>query len=206
MPDIKCQEITQAAVALSILQTPADSRLQKLFSCIYALFQGSFLSWILNKYAASSYKDKLREDAKDAFQNGVMVFYRKSQEKGFLIKGSLKTTIFSFGLLQLLAYFKKEKKVYHETDYLHGLDLFFEDDLLEGERRELLNEREVELMKALSALSKKKRDILMLKFFGNLRSREIAEKLEVTVGNVDNDAAKAYKQLRSILNSNMVLL
>jgi len=85
-----------------------DRRLQKLFNCIYSLFQGSFIYWILHKYDNSTNKNKLWEDAKDAFQNGMMVLYRKSQEKGFNIKGNLKTTVYSFGLLQLLALFKKK--------------------------------------------------------------------------------------------------
>jgi len=103
-----CREIIQPVVAIQILQTPGDRRLQKLFNCIYSLFQGSFIYWILHKYDNSTNKNKLWEDAKDAFQNGMMVLYGKSQEKGFNIKGNLKTTVYSFGLLQLLALFKKK--------------------------------------------------------------------------------------------------
>ncbi len=105
---MNCSEIIQPPVALEILQTPGAKRLQKLFGCIYSLFQGSFIYWILHKYDNSTNKNKLWEDAKDAFQNGMMVLYGKSQEKGFNIKGNLKTTVYSFGLLQLLALFKKK--------------------------------------------------------------------------------------------------
>ena len=196
-----CGEITQPTVALEIMQTPGDRRLQRLFSCIYSLFQGSFLKWILNKYQNSPNKDKLWEDAKDAFQNGLMSFYHKSQKKELIIKGSLKTTIYSFGLLQLMAYFKKEKSAYGSGDYFKCFDLLFEDDLLELERHELLNERECDLMEALKELPEKQRNILIMKFFEKLRSKQIAERLNVTPGNVDNDSAKAYKELRNILKS-----
>lgn len=196
-----CQEITQTAVALQIVQTREDSRLQRLFNCIYTLFHGSFLTWILHKYAGNRYKDKLLEDAKDAFQNGLMAFYRKSQDKAFAITGSLKTTIYSFGLLQLLAFFKKEKRIYHDADYLDGLGLFFEDDFFEAERQALLNEKETELMQALYALPPKRREILILRFFEKLKSKQIAGRLNVTAGNVDNDAAKAYKELRALLTT-----
>ena len=196
-----CQEITKTSVALEIMQTTGDRRLQQLFSCIYSLFHGSFLNWILHKYSHSRHKDKLWEDAKDAFQNGLMAFYRKSQKKELSIKGSLKTTIYSFGLLQLLAFFKKEKSVYAPGDYAKCFDLFFEDDFLENERHELLNERESDLMEALARLPEKQRDILLMKFFEKLKSKEIAEKLHVTPGNIDNDSTKAYKELRSILQS-----
>ena len=119
----------------------------------------------MNKYHNSPCKDKLWEDAKDAFQNGLMAFYHKAQKKELVIKGSLKTTIYSFGLLQLLAYFKKEKSVHRSVDYAKCLDLYFEDDLLEHERHELLNERERDLMGALAELPEKQRQILIMKFF-----------------------------------------
>ncbi|MGZ5191169.1 MAG: sigma-70 family RNA polymerase sigma factor [Flavisolibacter sp.] len=198
---MECREITQPTVALEIMQTPGDRRLQQLFACIYSLFQGSFLNWIVHRFHKSRYQDKLWEDAKDAFQNGMMTLYCKSQAKEFSIKGSLKTTIYSFGLLQLLAFFKKEKYIYRSDDYANCLYLFFEDDLLENERHELLNEKENDLMEALKILPEKQRHILLMKFFEKLKSKEIAEKLHVTVGNVDNDSTKAYKELRNILQS-----
>lgn len=194
-----CGEITQPPIALEIMQTPNDRRLQQLFSCIYSMFQSDFLNWILNKYHNSRHKDKLWEDAKDAFQNGLMAFYRKSQTKELIIKASLKTTIYSFGLLQLLAYFKKEKSVYASRDYSKCLDLLFEDDLIEHERLELLDEKENDLMDALRKLPEKQRNILIMKFFERLKSKQIAEKLNITPGNVDNDSTKAYKELRNLL-------
>lgn len=196
-----CGEITQPTVALEIMQTPGDRRLQRLFSCIYSMFQGSFLKWILNKYQNSPNKHKLWEDAKDAFQNGLMAFYHKSQKKELVIKGSLKTTIYSFGLLQLMAYFKKERSVYGAGDYFKCFDLLFEDDSIEQERHELLNEKEIDLLVALKELPEKQRNILIMKFFEKLRSKQIAERLNVTPGNVDNDSTKAYKELRNILKS-----
>ena len=193
-----CQEITQPAVAMQIIQTPQDPRLQRLFGCIYSLFQASFLKWILQKYN-SPRKDKLWEDAKDAFQNGILALYLKVQQKGFLIKNSLKTTVYSFGLLQLLAVFKRERLRYISDDYLKCFELFFEDDLLEAERQDMLNERESNLLQALQSLPKKQRDILEMRFFEKLKSKQIAERLDVSASNVDNESAKAYRMLRSIL-------
>jgi RNA polymerase sigma factor (sigma-70 family) len=205
---MECLEIIKPTVALDIIQMPEDKRSpedkrlkERLFSCIYTLFQGSFLQWILKKYDNSPYKDELLKDAKDAFQDGVKTFYLKAQEKEFEIKASLKTKIYSFCLLQLLANFKKQKFVNRESDYLNCFDLFFEEDFLEREKLEILNEREHDLMEALEKLSKKQRDILTMKFFGKLSSKQIAENLGVTVGNVDNDSTKAYKELRRIFKS-----
>jgi DNA-directed RNA polymerase specialized sigma24 family protein len=38
-------------------------------------------------------------------------------------------------------------------------------------------------------------------FYGKLKSKQIAEELGVSVGNVDNEKTKAYKALRDILKS-----
>jgi len=194
-----CREITQTGKALSIMQSDDEKHLrQKLFNCIYNLFHNSFLNWIGNKYNHAA-GNKLKEDAKDAFQNGVTAFFIKSQSKDFAINGSLKTTIYSFGLLQLLAYFKKDKLVYGIKDYLRWYELFIEDGMEEKEKRSMLNEREYNLLEAIKHLPEKQRKIIILKFFQKLKSKEIAEILHVSAGNVDNETSKAFKDLRNIL-------
>jgi RNA polymerase sigma factor (sigma-70 family) len=197
---MQCEEITQVTVAITIMQAPADSRLEKLFHCIYSLFHQSFLNWILGKYGSKSkFKDKLMEDAKDAFENGLMTIYEKSKKNELFIKGSLKTTVYSFGLLQLLAYFKKDKNVYGAIDFLDYFNSFFDDEFSENQRQLFLNERENSLMAALAILPEKQREILLMRFFQKLKSKQIAERLHVTAGSIDNDSTKAYKQLREIL-------
>ena len=47
-----------------------------LIYCIYEKYYQSFLQWILFKFNGIAIKDKLLEDAKDAFQNGIIVFYQ----------------------------------------------------------------------------------------------------------------------------------
>ncbi|MEO6729770.1 MAG: sigma factor-like helix-turn-helix DNA-binding protein [Ferruginibacter sp.] len=199
---MECEEIIKPAVTIEVLQRPENKHLQaRLFNCIYTLFQSNFLCWILNKYRHTRYKEKLWEDAKDAFQNGLSLFYLKSQQKEFTFRTSLKTTIFSFGFLQLLASFKKEKSAYGARHYIIWFELFFEDDFFEKERQELLDDKEHCLMTALAMLPKKHKDILIMKFFQKLKSREIATILNVTPGNIDNQSTKAYKELREILKS-----
>lgn len=86
-------------------------------------------------------------------------------------------------------------------NYIARLDLFFNDEFSAKERRSFLTEREKILMEALADLSSKQREILLMKFFYKLKSRQIAEILNVTPGNVDNVSAKAYKKLREILTT-----
>lgn len=196
-PKMDCNELTQASVALAIMQTPDDKRLEKLFHCIYASFYVSFLHWIVNKYGSRSpSKDRLLEDAKDAFENGVLTLYEKAKKNGVHINGSLKTTVYSFGLLQFLALRKKDRS----GDALCP-DLLLDDAFSENERQVFLDDRENQLMKALNGLPRKQRQILMMRFFQKHTSKKIAQTLGVTPGYIDNASAKAYRKLRNILQS-----
>ena len=192
-----CKEITQAPVAYAIMQAPEDKRMQALFLSIYTLFYHSFQSWILFKFGSRCRsKDKLYEDAKDAFENGLIILYEKSIQDGLVLNGNLKTAVYSFGLNQLLAYYKKDR--------LDSLDLIAEiadDGLIEKENRAFLDERENDLMLALNQLPKKHRQVLVLKFYNELSAKQIANKLHVTPGHVDNISAKAYKKIREILKT-----
>ena len=197
-----CQELTKPSVALEIMQNPDDSRLPQLFRCIYSRFHDSFISWILNRYSNGGSNEKLQEDAKDAFQNGMLELFDKAGKKELSIKGSLKTVVYSFGMLQLLAALKKEKMVYKVRNYIDDLDSLFENDFLESERRDLFDKKEKDLMEALlTSLPARQKDILLMRYFGKLRSRQIAEKLGISVGNVDTETARAYKVLRNILSA-----
>jgi RNA polymerase sigma-70 factor (ECF subfamily) len=72
---------------------------------------------------------------------------------------------------------------------------------MEKENQAFLDERENDLMLALHQLPKKYRQVLILKFFNELSSKQIANKLHVTQGHVDNISAKAYIKLRKILKT-----
>lgn len=196
-----CLQITQAAEALRIVQNPLDSRLRQLFSCIYRLFRESFVAWICLRFAGSADKDRLREDARDAFQNGLMAFYNKAQGKNFTLDKSLKTVLYSYGWLQLMTYFKKQKAGPEHDVYLRGLQFFAEDETLEAERQQLLNEKEIALLKAINTLPPRRREILLLKFFEKLRSKEVAARLHLSPGSVDNEVSKGLKELRRILGA-----
>jgi RNA polymerase sigma factor (sigma-70 family) len=196
------QEITNPSVVLEIMQNPGDSRLPQLFHCIYSRFHDSFISWILNRYSNGGSNEKLQEDAKDAFQNGLLELFDKAKKKELCIKGSLKTVVYSFGLLQLLAALKKEKMVYKVRDCMDEFDALFANDLLESESQKLFDKKAKDLMEALlTRLPERQRDILFMRYFGKLRSRQIAEKLGISVRNVDTESARAYKALRNILNA-----
>lgn len=195
-----CEQITQVSTALAIMQAPPDTRLEKLFHCIYSMFLGSFLKFILNRYSNNTIlRERLLENAKDAFQNGILAFYDKGKKNELNIKGSLKTTVYSFGRLQLLAIFKKDKIILGKDQFFESIDLWLDDESKENERQLFLNEREKILMGELRKLPLRQREIIIMKFFKNLSSKEIATKLGVTPGYVDNISTRVYKEMRKIL-------
>lgn len=199
---MNCLQITQAEEVLRIVQNPHDGRLQQLFSCIYRLFRESFVAWICGRFAANADKDRLREDAKDAFQNGLMAFYNKAQgNKEFTLGKSLKTVLYSYGWLQLMAFFKKQKGGHYRNAYLQGLQVLLEDETLEAERRQMLNEKETALLKAVGSLPPRTREILLLKFVEKLKSKEIGARLNLAPGSVDNEVSKGLKELRRMLGA-----
>ena len=191
-----CYEFLQPDNAIQILHGSDTKAIQQLFYCIYKSHYQSFLQWILFKFNGVTYKDKLLEDAKDAFQNGVLVFYLKSQKKDFEIKNSLKTTIYNYGLLQLKAAIKKERHVMHAWPYIEYPVTACEIDP-DSQQHLVEISKEIELIKAISNLKAKEREVILLKYFNHLRSKQIAEKLHVTVGDIDNTTGKAYKHLRA---------
>lgn len=200
-----CQEITQAQVALEILKRPGSREFNELFHCIYKLFKGDFINWILRRYSNISFKEKVWEDAKDAFQMGMEKIFEKSMKNEFTIKASLKTTVYSYGLLQLLAKIKQEQsEEKRKRDYLKWVDLLIENDFIIKEVGDLIDDREKALIEALNKCPEKQRRILTMKFFGKLRSKEIAGELGFSTGNVDNEKTKAYKTLREYLKTKFI--
>src|SRR3954470_4521181 len=166
---MNCQEITQAPVAIEIMKGPQNREYQQLFHCIYELFQGSFINWIFGKYNAVSSKEKLWNDAKDAFQMGIVKMVEKSRNNELTIPGSLKTTVYSYGLLQLLAKVKQEKsEEKRKAGYLALINLLIEDDVFVKEIGDEFDEREQALLKALNELPEKRRQILIMTFYGKL--------------------------------------
>jgi RNA polymerase sigma-70 factor, ECF subfamily len=58
---------------------------------------------------------------------------------------------------------------------------------------------DVDLDKAISALPDACRDVILLKFYGELSCQQIAEKLEIPLGTVTKTLSRAYAMLRQSL-------
>src|SRR5947209_19970789 len=87
--NMDCQEITQVPLALEIMKGPESRQYEQLFDCIYELLQGSFIKWILGKYNNVSSKERLFNDAKDAFQMGMLKIVEKARNNELVINGSI---------------------------------------------------------------------------------------------------------------------
>ncbi len=194
---MKCDKLIQVDTVLEIMQNPEKSGLRNaLFSCIYSEFQDKFIKRIKKRFSYNKYQDKLLLDIEDAFENGLVAFFIKSQRKGFTIKGNLEATLYTFVYFQLLADFKKQNRLdFGSIDYskwdelISGIDIDGDIDQYD------LNEREVCLIKLLAMLTEKQRNILIMKYFDKLTAEQIAKKLGVVIGDVHNVTWKARKVL-----------
>lgn len=92
-------------------------------------------------------------------------------------------------------YAKKEsKKVYMENE--NGLESVMEENLLD---RVILNDKKKMLYQALNHLSEKKREILIMQYFGSLSQKEIGAILHITPENVRVLSCRAKRELKTYM-------
>ena len=189
-------------MVVEIMQNPERKHLQnKLFNCIYSLFHQKFIKRIQKKYRYNKFQDKLLEIAKDAFEDGIFVFFNKSQKEGFTIRGNLEATLYQYTYFQLLAAFKKDKNEYGADELINESESGSGNGSNEGILPQDLDERENCLMSVVAMLPEKQQDIIIMKFFLDCSSEEIAKNLQVSIGNVYNETSKAYKELNTLFTS-----
>ncbi|MEN0047581.1 MAG: sigma-70 family RNA polymerase sigma factor [Bacteroidota bacterium] len=101
---------------------------------------------------------------------------------------------------RLIAAVKKERqKLTFSTDPISSIDIQFsqEDFLVQVEEEE---ERRCLLERILNSLPARQREVIYLKYYNNLNSKEIAEVMGISQQGVLNTLYKAFKKLRKSIN------
>jgi RNA polymerase sigma factor (sigma-70 family) len=196
-----CRKLLQPAMAQKIIRDPQHEQFQALFHCINSL-EGNFVKWVLRNYSSYYNKEKLLEDARDAFRIAVFELYRKARRKGFKFTASVKTFLFQIALNQMRSMLRKQKHAYISI-YAKEIEEVIIDDPPAKKQQETVEERERLVRSAIMHLSKTQVKIILLKFFNHMKSKQIAQALDVTVGNIDNHLSKAYKDLRNMLKDKL---
>ena len=121
------------------------------------------------------------EEAKDAFQEGLLVFYQKTNRPGFILSSKPETFLFGICKLKWLEKMKQKGKEIPVGEALD--DMAEQPEENERERRAMVAE------KALEGVGKKCKEILMAFYFGKKNISEIMK----TFGFRSEDSAKTQK-------------
>ena len=108
-------------------------------------------------------------------------------------KAALSTWIFTIALNEIRMYYRGRKPVRSLDDICEVANqIDIEDDLLRHEER-------IWLIKAIDELDERRKTIILLKYFGGLRDRQIAEALNLSEKNVGVILSRTKKILRDLL-------
>jgi RNA polymerase sigma factor (sigma-70 family) len=153
----------------------------KAFRDLYVQYFGMVRYMIINNNGTE-------EEAKDIFQEAMVVLYEKANEENFELTSSLKTWIYAVCRNKWLKQLEKKKKNYRFTD-------FEQFDAVE-ETAEVDNAVHQTLRANLNRLGVGCRKLLLLFYYFKKSMDEIAVDLNYT--NADNAKAQKYKCIQKL--------
>jgi len=177
---LKSSVPTDREVILGILNNSEDT-LNKLYKAYYPMV----LQFILNNNGDE-------DDAKDVYQEAIIVLYNKIKEGNFELSSKLKTYIYSVcRRIWLKKLSHNSKKAGNITDYEDVL--IVEEDLEDHEGKDL---QFVKMQSALDHLGEPCKTIIQDFYIHNLSMQDICEKFGYT--NTDNAKTQKYKCLQRL--------
>ena len=136
---------------------------------------------IINAYVCKNGGNK--DDAYDAFQDGVTVFYRYVMSDRYQEKYDIQGFIFTICRNQWI------NKVKHDKRTIRLNNVFDIEDAASFENDIINNEREKEVAELLAKLGERCEELLTYAFYKNLSPKEICDKM----GFANEDAVKTKK-------------
>jgi RNA polymerase sigma factor (sigma-70 family) len=177
---LKSSVPTDREVILGILNNSEDA-LNKLYKAYYAMV----LQFILNNNGDE-------DDAKDVYQEAIIILYNKIKEGNFELSSKLKTYIYSVcRRIWLKKLNLDSKKAGNITDYEDVLAV--EEDVEHHEEKDL---QFVKMQSALDHLGEPCKTIIQDFYIHNLSMQDICEKFGYT--NTDNAKTQKYKCLQRL--------
>ncbi|MBK1438676.1 sigma-70 family RNA polymerase sigma factor [Parapedobacter sp. ISTM3] len=132
------------------------------------------------------------EEAKDIFQEAIIVLYDKIRQGNFTLSSKLKTYLYSVCRRLWLKQLASQGRVYHDVDSYEEIIPVEEDLAMHHERDLQLSMME----RALDKLGEPCRTIIHDFYISNLSMQEICEKFGYT--NADNAKNQKYKCLQRL--------
>jgi RNA polymerase sigma factor (sigma-70 family) len=153
----------------------------KAFRSVYVEYFGMVRYLIINNSGTE-------DEAKDIFQEAMVLLYEKANEENFTLTSSLKTWIYAVCRNKWLKQLEKKKKNYRFTDFEHF-------DAVEEAEEENSSVHEA-LRASMSRLGVGCRKILLLFYYFKKSMEEIATELNYT--NADNAKTQKYKCIQKL--------
>lgn len=171
---------TDREVVLGILNN-SDEVLSKLYKAYFAMV----LQFVLNNNGDE-------DDAKDVYQEAIIVLYNKIKAGDFELSSKLKTYIYAVSRrIWLKKITLNNKKIGKITDYEEVL--IVEDDVEQQEEKDLQFEK---MKSALNLLGEPCKTIIQDFYMHSLSMQDICEKFGYT--NTDNAKTQKYKCLQRL--------
>ncbi|MCG8579563.1 MAG: RNA polymerase sigma-70 factor [Bacteroidales bacterium] len=173
---------------IELIQSGDEAGLRQLFDlyytplCVYAL----------------KYIDGF-DEVEDLVQEVFVSFWES--KKALDIKTSVKSYLFRAVKNNALNYLRKAKRFHHEQ-----IDEQFEshEDIIEDE--EAIEVRKQQLYKEIELLSPQAKVVFESIVFSNMKYKEVAEELDISVNTVKTTFSRALKRLRNSLDIIVILM
>lgn len=171
---------------IGLLKSTQEQERNKAFYYMYEKLYGSIARYVVDNSGSE-------EDAKDIFQDGLIVLYEKVIHPNFVFTSTLHTYLFAVCKNLWLKRLRKASKREIPNDNIAQLpieDLVFEDPL---------EEQKMELSRLMQDLGEGCREILILFYFRRLSMKEIAATINLANEKVaKNKKARCLAKLRAL--------
>jgi len=149
----------------------------------------------LVNYAYSRTKDM--ELSREIVQNVFVKFWKNNEN--IEIKNSMKSYLYSMVRNNIIDHYRKEDRITSMEDIPGNIAYYIEEAEMSEDK---VYEFRYNLKKALATLKDKRRKIFELSKFEGLTYSEIAQYLKVSERTVEDNIAKALKEIRQYFNNN----
>lgn len=184
MVDLTNKEVVKSLVEACV---KGESRSQELF---YKTFYGKMLT-VCMRYSRN------REEAQDVLHDGFIKVFIKL--KGFENKGSLEGWVRRIIVNNAIDYVRTKRDFYMREEQGYLLDDLV-DDAYDNQELERLKQLKVEkLIGLIQKLSPAYQMVFNLYALENMQHKEIAEKLNISIGTSKSNLAKAKVRLKELV-------
>lgn len=157
------------------------------------------LNWIVKHYAQDLYWVirpivKTHENTDDVLQNTLIKVYRNLS--GFRYNSKLFSWLYRIAINEALSFLRKNKLQSIDNSDEYFMKLLSQDPYYDGD------EIALKLEKAILDLPPKQQEIFRLKYFNEMKFKEIAEVTGTSIGGLKANYHQAVKKIKNFLSEN----